>query len=109
MSLHYLTVTPSFEYAVSNIDTYAVCFSEEQTDANIASVVYNNRESSPHSIVSCLSGEPLTLLQRYTDLLGNVENIANDMNNHVYMVSLIDATKTSDARNVTMKQVVKLT
>ena len=89
---------------VSNVDTYMVCYNEDQSDlANVQSFVFNNKDNldAKYSIVK----SDMTLLQRYsTD--GVLENITTDANNHVYLVSLIDGE--TNALNETMKHVIKI-
>jgi hypothetical protein len=108
MSVNYITVNPSFTPTVSNVDVYAVCFNADQDHANVSEFVYNQKGNFNHSIKLATSGNSLNLLQRHTDLSGNVENISNDLDNHVYLVSLVDVTKESDALNETMKEVYKM-
>lgn len=109
MSLHYLTVTPTFEFNKSNIDTYVVCFNTDQNLGNVASFVYNHKDTnaSKYSILPCTTGTNVHLVQRY-NAEGLLENVQSDSNNHVYLVSLIDAAKESSALNETMKQVIKM-
>lgn len=108
--VHYVQITPNFSHSVSNVETYAVCFNNEYDLSDVASLVYNNKNlnTSKHSIVQCTSDTTYQLLQRYTNVDGDLENVVDDTNNKVYLVSLIDATVESDARNETMKQVILL-
>lgn len=105
--MNYITVS-NVELAsnVSNIDVYAVCYN---SDANIEAVqefVFNNKNKpeSKYSIVK-YQDAPMTLLQRYS-IGGVLENVVDNVNNHVYLVSLIDGE--TNALNETMKKTVKL-
>ena len=95
---------------VSNIDLYAVCYNEDQPNNDLASVqefVFNNKDTpgSKYSIAKYTEGSDMILLQRYTSN-GERENITGEIDNHVYLVSLIDGE--TNALNETMKTVLKL-
>lgn len=93
--------------AVSNIDVYAVCYNENQTDlAAVQEFVFNEKDKpeTKYSIVKYQTGSDMTLLQRYSTG-GVLENVSG-ADNHVYLVSLIDGE--TDALNETMKNTVEL-
>lgn len=106
--MNYVTVSDvNLTSDVSNIDVYAVCYSENQEDlAVVQEFVFNNKNTleSKYSIVKYQQGADMTLLQRYA-AGGVLENVV-DVNNHVYLVSLIDGE--TNALNETMKKTVKL-
>ena len=92
--------------AISNIDVYAVCYEDNQTDlAAVQEFVFNEKDKpeTKYSIVK-YQGVPMTLLQRYSTE-GGLENVISE-NNHVYLVSLIDGE--TNALNETMKTVLKI-
>jgi len=93
---------------VSNIDVYAVCYKDIQTDlAVVQEFVFNNKDTpgSKYSIAKYTEGSDMILLQRYTSAAGDRENVSGT-DNHVYLVSLIDGE--TNALNETMKTVLKL-
>jgi hypothetical protein len=103
--LNYITVTPDFTYAVSNVETYVVAFNYEPSDSEVASFVYQNKGNDfDYSIIQVTTGNPVNILQRHTNT-GAVEHVTGS-DTHLYLVSLIDGV--SDARNETMKQVLKI-
>lgn len=106
--MNYITVpSVSLTSDVSNIDVYAVCYNENQTDlAAVQELVFNkkNTPEAKYSIVKYQDAS-MTLLQRYSTA-GVLENITDSVNNHVYLVSLIDGE--TNALNETMKKTVKL-
>lgn len=106
--MNYITVpSVSLTSDVSNIDVYAVCYNENQTDlAAVQELVFNNKNTpeAKYSIVKYQDAS-MTLLQRYSTA-GVLENITDSVNNHVYLVSLIDGE--TNALNETMKKTVKL-
>jgi hypothetical protein len=105
--LNYITVTPDFTYAVSNVETYVVAFNYEPSDSEVASFVYQNKGNDfDYSIISVdpVTLAPVNILQRHTNT-GAVEHVTGS-DTHLYLVSLIDGV--SDARNETMKQVLKI-
>ena len=105
--MNYIKVSDvSISSDVSNIDLYAVCYTEDQS--NIASVqefVFNEKgkQETMYSIVQ-YTGSDMILLQRYTSN-GERENVSGNYN-HVYLVSLINGE--TNALNETMKTVLKL-
>lgn len=104
--LNYITVTPEFDYTVSNVETYVVAFNyEPNSESNVASFVYTHKGNFPYSIIPVTTGIPVNILQRHTDMVGEVEHVTGS-GAHVYLVSLIDGD--SNARNETMKQVLKI-
>ena len=106
--MNYIKVSNvSISSNVSNIDLYAVCYTEDQS--NIASVqefVFNEKgkQETTYSIVKYTEGFDMILLQRYTST-GVRENVSGNYN-HVYLVSLINGE--TNALNETMKTVLKL-
>ena len=107
--MNYIKVSDVFISSdVSNIDLYAVCYTEDQS--NIASVqefVFNEKgkQETKYYIVQYTEEEPdMILLQRYTSN-GERENVSGN-DNHVYLVSLINGE--TNALNETMKTVLKL-
>lgn len=103
--LNYITVTPDFTYEVSNVETYVVAFSSAQNESEVASFVFQNKGNFPYSIIPVTTGIPVNILQRHTDMVSTVEHVT-ESNDHVYLVSLIVGD--SNARNETMKQVIKI-
>jgi hypothetical protein len=105
--MNYITVSGvSLTLDVSNIDVYAVCYNENQTNlAAVHEFVFNNKDipGSKYSIVK-YQNTPMTLLQRYSTG-GVLENVSGT-GNHVYLVSLIDGE--TNALNETMKTVLKI-
>lgn len=105
--MNYITVSDvSLTSDVSNVDVYAVCYNENQTDlAAVQELVFNNKNTAgaKYSIVK-YQDAPMTLLQRYSTA-GVLENVTG-ADNHVYLVSLIEGE--TNALNETMKKTVKL-
>ena len=92
---------------VSNVDVYAVCYKENQSNlVAVQEFVYNEKDkpSTKYSIVKRIGNENMTLLQRYTQD-GNLENVTAN-HNHVYLVSLIGGE--TNALNETMKHTIKI-
>jgi len=93
---------------VSNVDVYAVCYKENQSNlVAVQEFVFNEKDkpSTKYSIVKRIDNA-MTLLQRYTPD-GNLENVTDTANhNHVYLVSLIGGE--TNALNETMKHTIKV-